>query len=377
MRIVHVSDCYAPRTGGIEAQVQGLARAQVRAGHAVTVLTATKEPSTAPAHDGRGEPEVLRITSHVVGNLPIHPKTRAHVEPILKRLKPDVVHVHTGGISPFAWGGVRAALKCDVPTLITVHSVWGEIAKRSLPAAHRLVRWAQRGVRLSAVSRMAADIVAEALHLPNDVLITPNGIDATPWRSVNPEAHTGIRILAVQRLASRKRTSALINAFAKARGGLDAGSASLQLVVVGDGPQRKRLQSLIKHLGLEDSVTLVGRKSTNEIRGLMAVSDFFVQPSVHESFGIAALEARTAGLPVIVREGTGTAEFIRSGIEGVQVRNDACLARAIGTLATDHELRQMITNHNRSTPSGFDWPDVVGLVDEAYVTVGSGRSVEP
>lgn len=377
MRIVHISDCYAPRTGGIEAQVQGLARAQVRAGHVVTVLTATKDLNLAPQSEGVTGPDVLRITSPVVGNIPIHPRTRAHVEPILRRIQPDVVHVHAGGLSPFAWGGVRAALKCDVPTLITVHSVWGAIAKRSLPAAHRSVRWAQRGVRFSAVSKMAARIVDNALHLPSDVLITPNGIDATPWASVIPEVHTGIRVLAVQRLASRKRTAALINAFAEAREDLGVGSHHFELVVVGDGPQRKRLEGLIRQRGLAESVTLAGRKSSSDIRKLMAGSDFFVQPSVHESFGIAALEARTAGLPVIVRAGTGTAEFIRSGIEGVQVRNDVCLVRAIRTLASDHDLRQMIVTHNRSTPCGFDWPDVVAHVDEVYLTVISGRSVEP
>lgn len=377
MRIVHVSDCYSPRSGGIEAQVQGLARAQVRAGHSVTVLTATKDLDRPPQNEGVAEPDVLRITSPVVGNFPIHPRTRAHVEPVLSRIQPDVVHVHAGGLSPFAWGGVRAALKCDVPTLITVHSVWGEIAKRSLPAAHRLVRWSQRGVRFSAVSRMAADIVAEAMQLPTDVLLTPNGIDATPWTLVIPEPHTGIRVLAVQRLATRKRTAALISAFAEAREGLDAGSRHLELVVVGEGPQRKRLEGLIRERGLAESVTLAGRKSSSDIRTLMAGSDFFVQPSVHESFGIAALEARTAGLPVIVREGTGTAEFIRSGIEGVQVRNDDCLVRAIHTLASDQDLRKMIANHNRSTPCGFDWPNVVAHVDEVYSTVLSGRSVEP
>lgn len=376
MRIVHVSDCYAPRTGGIEAQVQGLARAQVRAGHAVAVLTATKESAASPQNDGANEPDVVRITSSMAGNLPIHPRTRAHIEPLLNRLQPDVVHVHAGGLSPFAWGGVRAALRCDVPTLITVHSVWGQIAQRSLPAAHSLVRWSQRGVRFSAVSRMAADIVADALHLSGEVLVTPNGIDAAPWTSVMPNEHPGIRILAVQRLATRKRTAALINAFAEAREGLDTASRDVVLMVVGEGPQRQRLQRVIRKLGLEQAVTLTGRRSPGDIRALMANSDFFVQPSVHESFGIAALEARVAGLPVIVREGTGTAEFIRSGIEGVQVRNDDCLNRAIRTLATDTELRQMISAHNRSTPSGFDWPDVVQRVDEAYRTVRSGRSVE-
>jgi glycosyltransferase involved in cell wall biosynthesis len=222
---------------------------------------------------------------------------------------------------------------------------------------------------------MAARIVADALHLPSAVLVTPNGIDAGPWKAVSQIDHTGIRVLAVQRLASRKRTVALVNAFARAHAEHVGPGPAMELVVVGEGPQRGRIERLIKKLRIEEQVKLLGRQSSPEIRTLMATCDFFVQPSVHESFGIAALEARTAGLPVIVRQETGTAEFIRSGIEGVQVRNDECLVRAIHTLTVDDEMRQMIASHNRTTSSGFDWPDVVKLVDEVYATVCTGRSV--
>ena len=74
MRIVHISDCYLPRLGGIEVQVNGLALAQHAAGHEVHVITATRLPhSVRETNDGV---VVHRLSFPVPGDLPLHP--RAH-----------------------------------------------------------------------------------------------------------------------------------------------------------------------------------------------------------------------------------------------------------------------------------------------------------
>ena len=91
----------------------------------------------------------------------------------------------------------------------------------------------------------------------------------------------------------------------------------------------------------------------------------FVAPANLESFGIAALEARCAGLPVVAKARTGIREFIAHGQEGL-------LAEATTTwspssrLVRDPGLRAYIAKHNRETPSSVDWPDVMGLNVAAY-----------
>ena len=114
--IVHITDCYSPRTGGIETQVANLVAAKRDAGWPVEIMTATV-----------GEPEqgVNRITAPIPFGLPIHPRTRARVVESLTASKPSVAHIHIGATSPFAWGAIRAVRDLNLPTVITVHSMWG------------------------------------------------------------------------------------------------------------------------------------------------------------------------------------------------------------------------------------------------------------
>ncbi|MBU6313373.1 MAG: glycosyltransferase, partial [Actinomycetales bacterium] len=181
MRIAHVSDCYLPRTGGIETQVRSLALAQAARGHDVRIITAS--PGHGDVRSGRDIVDGLsveRIAVSLPGEIPIHPRTRTRVVESLIANPVDVIHVHAGVVSPFAWGGVRAAHELTIPTVVTVHSVWGPLARPAFGASNSLVRWASWGVVLSAVSQVAADRVSQAVGVDVDVL--PNGIDASAWR---------------------------------------------------------------------------------------------------------------------------------------------------------------------------------------------------
>lgn len=360
MRILHVSDCYAPRTGGIETQVRALALAQAEQGAQVEVVTAT------PGEGDDSRIPIHRITMKLPADLPIHLRTRKNVSRLLAHRTPSVVHVHAGAISPFAWGGIRAAVEAGIPTVVTVHSVWGNLARPAARIAHTLVQWAKRGVVFTSVSTMAAERVRSALDV-SQVLVTPNGIDASRWHPRPPVEHRGIEFIAVQRLAPRKRSVELVEAFARVVPHLP----DAHLTIVGDGPQRSRVERSVRDLGLHKHVTLAGRLGFNELTQSLAGADVFIQPSRLESFGIAALEARTMGLPVIAYTNTGTADFIHTGIEGVLVKTDACLERACVALGTDTELRTMITGHNRHTPPVETWSYVLESVDVAYRLAGA------
>lgn len=354
VRIVHISDCYAPRTGGMETQVRALALEQVKAGHRVTVLTATPGPSPQEA-DGV---DLVRITVRTPGDLPIHPRTRRAVSAALSEIVPDVVHVHVGEISPFAWGGIRAIVALGMPRLVTVHSVWSPLMRGVIAPVGR--RWAQPPTIVSAVSAMAAARVGSALGVT--VHLLPNGIDTTVWRPQPCNAHAGVQFVAVQRLAPRKRTGALIRAFAAASGG-DCG---MRLVIIGDGPERRSLERRVLSWGRTDAISFLGRVSPEVIRETFRSSDVFVQASRRESFGIAALEARASGLPVIAYRDSGTADFISNDEDGVLVADDAELARAIGRVGRDSELRSRLRESSRGAPIAHAWEQVIPGVDELY-----------
>ena len=94
----------------------------------------------------------------------------------------------------------------------------------------------------------------------------------------------------------------------------------------------------------------------SEIRDLLASSDVFVLPTVRESFGIAALEARCAGLPVVAMRASGVAGLIEHGLDGLLAESDVELVSHVARLVCDSELRAAISDHNRRTSPPFDWP---------------------
>ena len=367
MRIAHVSDCYLPRTGGIETQVRGLALAQAARGEEPWVITAT--PGSGAQRAGRDMIdgiEVARLSAHLPGDLPVHPRTRSGVRQLLETTPSDVAHVHVGAVSPFAWGALRALAELRMPTVVTVHSMWGPLSRTGYRAARSLLT--RPGVVVSAVSQIAAEPVEAALGVPVDVL--PNAIDPDPWRQSAPVPRIPgrLRVVTVARLAPRKRVSALLRAIARAQVLLGP-DATFDMTIIGDGPQRSAVERTARRLGVPARFT--GRLPLDGIREVFAASDAFAQASVLESFGIAALEARAFGLPVVARAQAGTSEFIHEGVEGLLAVDDEGLGSALALLARDPAVGERLAVHNVAVPPEQTWDFACDRARALYGAAGA------
>jgi glycosyltransferase involved in cell wall biosynthesis len=259
-------------------------------------------------------------------------------------------------VSPAALGGARQALRRGVPTVLTFHSVVPQT--QTLARAVSLVlgtwRWP---ARFSAVSRRVA-VDVQPVAGRHEMTVVPNGIDVDFWR-VPPMPHGAeIRLVSVMRLNSKKRPLALVEMMRRVVARVGA-EMRVSLRIVGDGPLRASIEAAIARAGLGDRIELLGRRSREEIRMLLAESDIFVLPTVRESFGLAALEARCVGLPVVAMAASGVAELIGHEREGLLARSDAELAEHVVTLVRDEALRSSIARHNRETTPPFDWPLVI------------------
>ncbi len=343
--IVHISDCYSPRTGGIETQVANLVAAQREAGWNAEVVTAT----TGPPIDG-----VARITVPVPFELPIHPRTRLRLVDHLEFVQPSVVHIHLGATSPFAWGAIRATRDMNLPTVVTVHSMWGGVARMGYHAFAKQLT--NSNFIWSAVSKEAGQSVQEALNVP--VHAMPNGIDTSQWRTVaNPGDH--LRVVGVLRMAPRKRVGSWLSIIRK----VQKSRPDVSAVLVGNGPLLPYAKRYVEWHGM--NVHLPGRLSHFQLRDLYAESDVFLQSSSRESFGIAALEARAAGLAVIARNGTGTASFIAGGVNGFLEKNDHLMVRRLIELASNPIQIASLKENNQTTPI-YDLQKMLGASVELY-----------
>lgn len=366
--ILHISDCFAPRTGGIEIQVAALAAAQHRAGQAAEVVTAT--PAGPGAETASWPYPVHRISARLPGRLPVHPRAGHAIDRLLTACHPRVVHVHLGAASPFAWSALACARRRGIPAVATVHSMWDPVVR----ALYRLLSRTGHGptapVAVTTVSRSAARLIRQALP---DVTprVIPNGIDAAWWRSPGAavERQDGrVHVVAVGRLVPRKEPMELLAALHSAHARMSRRGTALRATFAGAGPSAGPIQRYLRRNGMDSWIRLAGRLQPGEVRELLAGADLFVNPSRRESFGIAALEARTSGLPVLARAHTGVADFVRHNREGALCGHSAfALADEVLWLARTPGARRTLAAHNWETePVHCTWPVVTEAFAHAY-----------
>ena len=359
MKIAHVTDFYLPRLGGVELHVSDLARRQLGLGHDVTVVTSSPSGNVRAPVDG---PAVVRVTDDLRHPRALHPWALPRGARAVMHGDFDVVHVHVGSGAPMSlWVALRAA-RAGIPTVVTVHSMWNGVLW-IFQVLDVVLGFSRRPIRWTAVSTAAAQPVR---RLVGDVTVLPNGIDPQSWRVVpEPREPDEVLLVAVMRLAARKRPTQLLKMLRDARELVPA-DVRMRAVVVGDGRRAASLHDYLDRHAMRDWVELPGRQTRAQIRELYRRADVFVAPADLESFGIAALEARCAGIPVVAKAANGIAEFVEDGRQGCLVEDDAGMTRALARLCTDHALRRALTDTARSTTSRVTWTRTLELTETAY-----------
>lgn len=369
MRILHVTDCYFPRLGGLEVQVHQLSQQQRAAGHQVAVLTATGE--TAGAHGrsvtrDQGVP-VFRMAARMPGRLPVHPWPWPHARDLLARLEPDVIQLHIGGLTPSTQAVAALAAAQERPAVLTVHSVWREhTAVRPYGLLDRLIGWSRWPIHYTAVSHLAADRVRQAAGGQLEVGVLRNGVDVDEWRQAAvPRSGGPVHVVSAGRFAPRKRMMPLLTALESAARALGP-DVPLRVTVAGEGPELAAAREFVAERGLSDRLHLPGRLSRAELIALYRDADVYVAPGVDDAFSVAVQEAQAAGLAIVSRSQSGAAELLEDGVTGLLAPDDDALSRAVARLVTDADLLERITAHNRQVPPQTAWPQVLTATMAAY-----------
>ncbi|MBU2668083.1 glycosyltransferase [Actinoplanes bogorensis] len=355
MRIAHVTDVYLPRVGGVELQVHDLAARQQARGDDPIVVTTTASGPVVVA----GDVPARRLATDGGPYRMVRGRTLADT---LRGLDVQLVHAHISAFSPLAWTAARLAAETGVPTVVSVHSMWTDI----LPLVRRYARWQrarQWPVSWSAVSSVAAAVVREALD-GTGVAVVPNGIDPAAWHTppgfLRPGPPT---LISVMRMVRRKRPDALLDLLLDLR---HDRPGRFRAVLVGDGPLLPRLQQHVIAAGAGSDIRLTGALERPAIRRLLSTASLYVAPAPRESFGIAALEARSAGVPVLARAESGVADFIRPGVEGWLADSEQTLGLVIDGLLDDPDRLAAVARHNRGTAPSVDWQVVLDATDALY-----------
>ena len=251
-----------------------------------------------------------------------------------------------------------------------VWSVQSDLARDfRLHADGWLRRWVIQSVlpsqveRYIAISFGIAQRTQRLLGVPKERFeIIPNSIDLervqdlASQREGIPPKRASLRVVSVGRLHPAKGFDLLLDALAHLRA--QAPSLELEVWIVGEGPERPKLEGQIQRLGLAGWVKLAGHAANPY--AWMASADVFVSSSRWEAFGITIVEALAVSCPVVATATDGARDILDHGEDGwiVPVEDPKALAEGLCRLLRDEKLRQKLGQHGRKKAEQFDAPRI-------------------
>lgn len=300
--------CY-PGLGGSGVVAAELARGLAQRGHRVHVV-ATAMPERLRAGLG-GSLRFERIevpSSPVFEHGPYDVAVASHVIELCRREPIDLVHLHYAVPHAASALLVKQVLGARAPAMVTTLHGTDVTRLGAHPSLHAVTAFAIAACDgLTTPSRYLRGAAAEQFGLPPErIEVIPNFIDLDRFAPPRPDRAPGAMhplaalfarredgpiLFHVSNLRPIKRPLDLIEVLVRVRQTLPA-----RLVLVGDGPERAAIAARAHALGVADSLCMLGRR--DDFADLLGHADGFVLPSESEGFGVAALEAMAAGVPV-------------------------------------------------------------------------------
>ena len=219
---------------------------------------------------------------------------------------------------------------------------------------------------LTAVSEAAAEYVCSLTDAP--VAIIPNGIDLSTFKTTSKVAKKDgrKRLLFIGRLERRKGVKCLLQAYAL----LAEKMPDIELVIAGDGPDRRKLEARAREMELPN-VSFTGYISEEEKVELLETSDLFCAPALYgESFGIVLLEAMATGLVTVASNNPGYASVLQElgSLSLVNPKDPAEFARRMQVMLCDEELRTLWKKWAKKYVAQYNYPNIVDQYIEIYET---------
>ena len=227
----------------------------------------------------------------------------------------DLLHVHYA--MPFAASAYLARqllLPRKLGVVTTLHGT--DITVVGIePAYYRITQFSiQSSDRITAVSRFLRDRAAASFAITRPIEVVYNFVDP---RVFAPRRRSGLRLAPPQsrvlmhasNFRPVKNIPTVLHVFAEVRKKLQA-----KLVMIGDGPEKPAAEQLSRELGVERDVLFLGNQDCME--ELLPLADVFLLPSSSESFGLVALEAMSAEVPVVASNAGGLPELVEHGVTG-------------------------------------------------------------
>jgi L-malate glycosyltransferase len=292
--------------------------------------------------------------------------------------KLDLFHVHYAVPHATSAFLMKEVLGKDAPRVITtLHGT--DITLVGIDRAYLpITRFSiARSDGVTAPSKYLKHATYDKLNVSTEVPIEviPNFIDTelyTPvWTSKGAVSRESIfppgdtRVIAhVSNFRAVKRVDDVVRVFAEV-----IREVPSRLMLIGDGPERSRIEAMVRDFGLTEHVRFLG--NLDGVVELLQRCDLFILPSENEGFGLAALEAMSCGVPVIATRVEGLPEVVVDGTTGFLfgVGDTARMARAAKEILMDPSLHANLAQNARNRALEFRVESVIPKYEEYYYRV--------
>lgn len=389
MKIAISSDTFPPQIDGVSSVASQLAETFSDRGHQVCVVTVSRHKRKDQPRETSSKFEIVRLPSipalvysgHRVA-IPIGETVRR-----IKKFSPDIIHTHT----PFSvgWGACQAAKKLGVPLVGTHHTFYDHYVKHIKMDFRWMKKLSWKFIvgyynhcdLVVSPTRSLADTLKEH-GLKSPVEIIPNPIDAELFKPVSSKKSKdeakkalGVRgksLVYMGRVSYEKSIDQAIRAFVLAAEELP----DIQLVIIGDGPETKKLKILVKHLGIKDKVIFTGFLKVRELVEALQANELFITASKSENMPISILESMACGLPIIAPSALGIPEIVKSGVNGFLSAPDRPkeMAKNILELMGSDVLLEKFSAASRELSLAYSREHIAEMHETAYQKViNSGK----
>jgi glycosyltransferase involved in cell wall biosynthesis len=380
-RVAVVTETYPPEVNGVAATLSRVVEGLHARGHDLQLLR-PRQSTAQLARDEAGFSEVL------LPGLPIprYPELKMGLPArrALLRLwtvqRPDVVHIVTEG--PLGWSALQAAGQLGLPVVSDFRTNFHAYSR------HYGVGWLRAPVMaylrhfhnrtactMVPTESLKSELTAAGLQ---GLRVVARGVDAQRFSPLHRSealraswgADPGTCVaICVGRLAPEKNLGAVVAAFEAMR----EHEPRTRLVLVGDGPERRRLAQRCPE------AHFAGVRHGTDLAAHYASADVFLFPSTSETYGNVVPEAMASGLAVVACDHAAAGQLIRHGENGLLARADDRqeFCRVARRIAGDWVQLRELGTAARATALRLDWGRIVGAVEQAYATAMAVPGAEP
>ena len=366
MKVLFICSLYYPHAGGIETIIREMSSLYIKKGIEVNVLT-KRWPINLPEFEEYEGVKIHRIISAKIKN-----EFLSNIEFFKKNndsLKSDIIHV-IGVRRPLPLLAFILSRYWKAPLVISISG--GDIPDPLDPQPRRIWSISKEIVEpviirsdwINTFSKDLVKLTKNTIPELSNISLIYAGLDLEKIRKIRKYQSKQPYILSLRRLDPSKGVDITVKAFAK----ISKKNINIKLIIVGDGTERKKLESLVGKLKIKNRVEFTGKLSLGKSLSLLKGALLTVVPSISEGGGLINLEAQACRCPLIASRVGGIPEYARENYSALMFKigdvNE--LANKIELVINDKSLRHQLILNGRKYVKKFSWDNILDKYLKGY-----------